>query len=153
MRDDKFQTAVKVGDYDFRIHNIDALHGTAIIMFVAKKVLPLLKSLNIDFEAFLKEDTNTAMGQIADAIAPVLNSISPEELTDVMETCLKQVDILMPAGYVKLYAGGEFAVPEIKYSMKTCFALCYHVIKPVITDFFGESGLSMLKAFNPTTNQ
>lgn len=145
MKEDKFFNVVTIGNYQYKINTMNAFDGSNVFLFVTKKIIPILKGIKIDIGEVLKKDINESLNEIGDMISPILEAITPEELKDVMATCLSHVDILLPAGYVRLYKGGVFAVEEIEYSTKTCFVLCYHVIKPLVNDFFGEKSLSLFK--------
>jgi len=145
--------AVKFGDYEFRIRAFDAFSGAGVFLFATKKIIPLLKALNIGVDGMLDMNTDDLLHLAADMIGPILDNIEPEELKKFMSDCLAQVEVLMPAGYVPLYKGGVFAVEEIEYSTKTCFVLCFHAIKPLLTDFFGDVDWSSLLNPSRTTKQ
>lgn len=145
--------AVKFGDHDFRIRSFDAFNGAGVFLFATKKIIPLLKAMNIGVDNILDMKNDDLLYLAADMIGPVLDNISQDELKGFMSDCLKQVDMLMPAGYVPLYQGGVFAVEEIEYSTKTCFVLCFHAIKPLLTDFFGDVDWSSLLNPSKTTKR
>lgn len=146
-------TAVKVGDKDFRIHPFNAFSGASVFLFATKKIVPLLKALDIDLSQVLELKTTEVLHFAADMLGPVLDNIDPEELKKFMGECLAQVEILMPAGYVWLYRGDTFADEEVEFSTKTCFILCYHALKPILQDFFGDADLSSLLNPNRSTNR
>lgn len=145
--------AVKVGEYEFRIRAFDAFSGAGVFLFATKKIIPLLKTLNIGVDGILDMSTDNLLHMAADMIGPFLDNIEPDELKKFIGDCLAQVEVLMPAGYVPLYKGGVFAVEEIEYSTKTCFVLCFHAIKPLLTDFFGDVDWSSLLNSSKITNQ
>ena len=140
---------VEVNGKRYRITDFDALSGGFVFLFVIKKVIPLLQMMEIDFNDLMGMDATEGFGKLVNAIAPVLDSISKDDLRQFMEQCLDQVEIELPAGYEKVMRKGEFTNDEVKYSTKIAFMLCYHAIKGIVTDFFGEKALGFLKMTNP----
>ena len=140
---------VVVDGINYRITDFDALSGGFVFMFVMKKVVPLLKIMEVDLASVLTMETNEGFGKIVEAVLPVLDSISKDDLQQFMSQCLEQVEIELPAGYEKVMRKGEFTVDAVKYSTKTAFLLCYHAIQGIVTDFFGEKALGFLKNINP----
>lgn len=153
MKEAKFLNIVTVNERRYKINNFDAFDGGYVVLFVTRKIVPLLKAVNIDFQELLKQDVNVALSRLAALIGPVLDSITREELKEFMATCLSKVEVDMPAGYVPLYRGGTFALEEVEKSTKTAFVLCFYAIKPILTDFFGESALSGILNLKTNTNQ
>lgn len=133
----------------YRITDFDALRGGFAFLFVAKKIIPLLKVMDADFADILKSGVADGFAKIIDAVLPVLDSISQEDLTKFMTLCLEQVEIELPAGYEKVVRGGEFTVDEVKYSTKLALVLCYHAIEGIVADFFGEKALDSLLSVVP----
>lgn len=140
---------VEVDGNSYRITDFDALSGGFVFLFVVKKVVPLLKMMEVDFANVLAMETNEGFGRIIEALLPVLDSISKEDLQQFMAQCLEQVEIELPAGYERVMRKGEFTVDAVKYSTKTAFMLCYHAIQGMVTDFFGEKALGFLKTISP----
>lgn len=140
---------VEVDGKEYRVTDFDALSGGFVFLFVAKKIIPLLEVAETDFTQLLGGDANEGFGKIISAVMPVLDSISHEDLRQFMLACLEQVEIKLPAGYEKVVRRGEFTVDEVKYSTKLAFILCYHAIKGMVTDFFGEKALGFLKFDEP----
>lgn len=145
--------AVKIGEYEFLIHPFNAFDGAGVFLFATKKIIPLLKSLQMDINNLLDMDTSEMLRMAADMIGPVLDNITPEELKKFMADCLQQVEIHMDAGYNWLYRGGTFAVEEIEYSTKICLVLCFHALKPILRDFFGDVDWSSILNASKITNQ
>ena len=144
-------TAVKFDDREYRIHTPDAFGGAGIFLFATQKIVPLLKSLNIDASKLLDMDMTETLRLLADMIGPIINNIDADELSKFMKNCLSYVEILMPAGYMPLFRAGVFADDEIGHSTKTCFVLCFNVVKPILQDFFGDVNWGSLLGPSKTT--
>ena len=152
MKEAKFLNIVTVNERRYKIKNFDPFDGGYVVLFVTRKIVPLLKAVNIDFQELLKQDVNEALSSLAALIGPVLDSITREELKEFMATCLSKVEVELAAGYMPVYRAGTFALDEIEQSTKTCFILCFHAIRPILTDFFGESALTGILNLKPSTN-
>lgn len=140
---------VEVGGVRYRVTDFDPFSGGFVFLFVIRKIVPLLKAMDVDITGLLTMEANQGLGQIVEIIIPVLDSISQEDLQKFMELCLQQVEIDLPAGYEPVMRGGEFTVDEVKYSLKTAFVLCYHAIEGILKDFFGEEALGSIFTQNP----
>lgn len=143
MRKEKTANLVEINGKKFHIMPFDAFDGGYATLFVLKKIVPLLKALDIGLDTLLDTKKEDAFSHLAELIGPMLDSISREELREFMEMCLSQVEILRAAGPMKLYAGGIFNDEEIGNSTKACMLLCYHAIRPLAADFFGGNGLDL----------
>ena len=146
-------TNLKFEDREYRIHTFTAFEGAGVFLFVTQKIVPLLNALNIGMDGLLDMERDDVLPTLAKLIGPVLNSIKKEELVEFMKGCLGQVEVLMPAGYMKVFSGDTFVDEEIEHSLKTCFVLCYHAIKPLLQDFFGEINLTSILNQASNTNQ
>lgn len=153
MKAEKFPNIVTLNERRYKIKNFDPFDGGYVVLFVTRKIVPLLKAVNIDFQELLKQDVNTALSNLAVLIGPVLDSITREELREFMATCLSRVEVDMPAGWIPVFRGGTFALEEVESSTKLCFLLCFHAIRPLLVDFFGESALNFIKIPKADTNQ
>lgn len=147
-------TTMTFDDREYRVHSFTAFEGAGVFLFVTQKIVPLLNALNIGTDTLLDMSQEDLLPMIAKLIGPVLNSIKKSELVDFMKQCLSQVEVLMPAGYMRVYSGDTFVDEEIEHSLKTCFVLCFHAVKPLLQDFFGDVNWGSLLA-NPslTTKQ
>ncbi len=145
--------ALKFDDREYRIHTPDAFGGAGIFLFATQKIVPLLKSLNIDVKKLMDMELTETLRMMGDLIGPVINSIEPDELTKFMKSCLSYVEILMPAGYMPLFRAGVFADDEVGHSTKTCFVLCFNVVKPILQDFFGDMNWASLLNPSKTTTR
>jgi hypothetical protein len=137
----------------FRIEEFDALSGGVACLFVTKKLIPLLAAFDIDITKVLNKEAKNGMQDIIKTIAPVLEGINPDDLKQFMALCLAQVEMEKPAGWQKVYQNGMFGVNEVKKSTKLAFTLCFQVAKGLMTDFFGEGGLSFLSGLKSTMSQ
>ena len=146
-------TNLKFEDREYRIHTFTAFEGAGVFLFVTQKIVPLLNALNIGMDGLLDMERDDVLPTLAKLIGPVLNSIKKEELVEFMKGCLGQVEVLMPAGYMKVFSGDTFVDEEIEHSLKTCFVLCFHAIKPLLQDFFGEINLTSILNQASNTNQ
>ena len=153
MREEKHMNIIEIGDNKYRILRFDPFDGGYVSLFVVKKVIPLLKAFDIGLDQLLDQEKNAAFEQMADMIMPILNTISRQELREFQEICLSHVEILRPAGFMRLYSAGVFNDDEVGHSTKTCLVLCYHAIRPLIEDFFGESGLDFSQIFKSITSR
>lgn len=148
------QRIVEVSGKRYRITDFDALSGGFVFLFVTRKIVPMLNLADMDVENILGGDANQGLSRILEMVIPVLDSISQEDLQKFMAMCLEQVEVDLPAGYEKVMRNGEFTNDEVKYSTKLAFMLCFEAIKGMLTDFFGESALSIFtKAIPKATKQ
>ena len=159
-----------IGEYNFQIRPFNALDGGYAMLFISKKLLPMLKAMSsgkdessgqdekaeqinkvLDLE--VDEENGLEWDRVLGVIQPILNDIDRKDLNEFMELCLAQVDIRMKAGYMPLYRHGVFADDDVGCSTGICFRLCFEAIKPVVTDFFAENGLNLSQLFSGITNQ
>lgn len=141
-----------IGELSFRVTDFDAFSGGAAFLFCLKKLIPLIKALNIDLTKLMGKDAEKGLAEIVDMVAPVVESITQENLKEFMELCLAQVEQQFPAGWVKVYNNGIFQSDDVKYSPKLAMLLCYHAVKGIITDFFGESGSNLFPKLKAIMN-
>lgn len=154
---------IDIGEYNFCIRPFNALDGGYAMLFITKKLLPMLKAMggekteqteaaNKLLDINVDEVKGVRWEQVVDAITPIIDSIGRKELNEFMEMCLAQVDIRMKAGYMPLYKHGIFADDDIGCSTTICLRLCFEVIKPLVADFFAENGLNLSQLFKKITN-
>lgn len=152
---------VDIGEKNFRIRPFTAFDGGYAMLFVTKKLLPLVKALTgKDESEAVRKVLDTEVGNekgvdvdaVLSAVMPLLDSIDRKELQEFMGLCLTQVDERFAAGYMALYKNGIFSDEEIEYSTSTCLRLCFEVVKPLVADFFAENGLNLSHAFKTIMN-
>lgn len=155
---------VDISEKNFRIRPFNAFDGGYAMMFVTRKLLPLLKAaaggegekdnkvLNQVLDTDIGEGKNLDVDGILSAIAPILNGIDRAEFTEFMTLCLSQVDMRFAAGYMPLYRNGIFADEEVGCSSGMCLRLCFEVLKPLVIDFFAENGLNLSQLFKAITS-
>lgn len=152
---------IDIKEYNFCIRPFNAFDGGYAMLFITKKLLPMLKAMaggNETAEVKALLDTEVGEGEalewdrVFEVIEPILGSIDRKELNEFMELCLAQIDIRMKAGYMPLYKHGVFADDDIGCSTTVCLRLCFEVIKPLVIDFFEENGLNLSQLFKKTTN-
>ena len=152
MKREAYKT-VTIGKNEYRVETFDPIGGGKVFLFCLKKIVPLLKALDIDFAEVMKSEVGAGMAQIAEIVTPVLEGITGEDLAEFMGLCLERVEIKLPAGYEKVYRHGEFTDTEVRYSTKLALQLCYVAIEDMIVDFFGESSLTFLQGIKQSMSQ
>lgn len=148
-------------DKRFRIHKMNALHGSYLMKFCAEKLLPVFNALqnvykDVDTDkienedqkkAIVEEQTNNVMALLIDALA----SISEEELQKFEIRCLQTVEMETEAGWMNVMNGERFAVGIIEYDTMAVLMLCYDVLEYNLSGFFGGSSLGSLLLKQPTS--
>ena len=146
-------------EYSFQIQKMDALQGGVLLKFLTEKLLPMFDQIQVllqsikmsgnetdeEKEKLIKQKTVEALSMITGT----LESISDDDMINLMRKCLRTVYVSLPAGFQPVMVGNNFGFPEVEYDIGTCLTLCYEVIEFNTESFFGESGLiSALKRLN-----
>ena len=76
----------------------------------------------------------------AETIQDLLFSLPENELDALMKTCLHAAEISLPAGYIRVWDAGCWALPELEFETVTCFRLTQEVLAWTLQDFFPEGG-------------
>ena len=147
-------------DFIFRITKMDALKGSGLVKFVMEKLLPAFSQLqdvlklgdgeeegNPDEIAMKKTETILKM------IQELLGTISETDLIELEKKCLQTVECKMPAGYIPVFNGKHFSIPELEYDVVSVLMLCYNVLEFNVAGFFGGRSLASLLKLPATSPQ
>lgn len=150
MRETTKQVVHKIDDKDvtFQIHKMNALEGGVLLKFVAQKIIPIVNNIE---GIFAEPEEGATEEQVAvqrtnlvlELIPKALENISNEELVEFEKGCLRQVDMMMSAGWQPVMTGNDFGVEEIEYDPFIALILCYEVVQFNFSGFFGGKGLNL----------
>ena len=138
-------------DYVFRLNKMDALQGGLLAKFLMEKVLPgvqKLQNLLAVSDEESKEDADALAKQKTDsifsAIPELLANISDDDLMNLEKKCLATVECKMPAGWIPVFNGKHFNIPDLEYDVLNTLLLCYHVLEFNVSGFFPGRGLASI---------
>ncbi len=80
-----------------------------------------------------------AQGQ-TDDLQQLMMALPDYELEAWMKTCLRHVEVLLPAGPVRVYGPDGWGLPDLEHDGWTCLRLTMEVISWTLEGFFPGSG-------------
>ena len=111
--------------FTFRLCKLDAFSGAQLLQLI-RKHLP---------------NASRAGGQsLADLIDPIFLALSPDELRNLMTSCLSQTEVLLDAGYQPLMQMGEWSWPEIEHDTAAALKLTLQSVLWSLDSFFTAAG-------------
>ena len=75
-----------------------------------------------------------------DDLQALLFSLPDGELRLLMETCLSHAEVSLPAGFIRVWDGGCWGLPEMEHDTLLCFRLTQEVLAWTLSDFFPAGG-------------
>ena len=103
------------GKKEFRLTKLDAFSGARLLKLLA--------------------------GAETEDLQELLLGLPEAELEALMRTCLRNAEVMLPAGPVRVLEDGCWGVPELEYDGWTCLRLTMEVIQWTMEGFFPESAL------------
>ncbi len=73
-------------------------------------------------------------------LSELLFALPEEEMERVMRTCLRQAEVSLPAGNVRIWSEEGWGIPELEYDTVACLKLTLEVMAFTLSGFFPESG-------------
>lgn len=127
---------VIIKDEEYSIKKFDAKTGLKLARLVLSKAQPLVALMaNADNET----DGATGIDTYRAAFS-ILQSLSDEDIDDLVDKCLRVCSKMLPGGPCKILdATGHYGVDGVEYDVGLTLMLCYEAIKWGASDFFGEN--------------
>ena len=79
-------------------------------------------------------------GSEAGTLQEMIFSLPEWEMESLMKVCLKHCEVMLPAGWIPVYADGCWGMPEMETETMTCFRLVQETLAWSLEDFFGDGG-------------
>ena len=150
MRETVKEVTLTIDDKDFifRITKMDALNGSGLAKFGIEKLLPAFGRIKDVIAIGENDDTSNseALAQaktekVLQMIPELLSTVSETDLIELEKKCLRTVECKMPAGWIQVYNGKHFTIPELEYDVMNTLMLCYMVLEFNVAGFFGGKSL------------
>ena len=108
--------SLKVGDadLDFRLTKLDAFSGAHLLKIISRAS--------------------------SDNLQDLILSLPEQELDALMQTCLRSVSVLLPAGPIPVLSDSGWGVPDLEYDAWSCLKLTMEVVSWTLEGFFPDSG-------------
>ena len=116
MREIYKEISLNVGgkDMKFRLKKLDAFSGVKVLKMIS--------------------------GSEAGTLQEMIFSLPEWEMESLMKVCLKHCEVMLPAGWITVYADGCWGIPEMETETMVCFRLTQETLAWSLEDFFGEDG-------------
>ena len=76
----------------------------------------------------------------AGTLQEMIFSLPEWEMESLMKVCLKHCEVMLPAGWISVYADGCWGMPEMETETMVCFRLTQETLAWSLEDFFGDGG-------------
>lgn len=147
-------TNITIGEDTYAIKKFPAKTGLKLARLVIAKaapLIPLLDTPKANPNATAKEKAEKAAqdDHIYEAVGTILDSLSDEDIDDLVDKCLRVCYLSLPAGLAPVIDDlGNYGVENVEYDMSLTIRLCFEAIKWGASDFFGgkNSTLGQLMA-------
>ncbi len=116
MRTITKETTLKIGEkeFTFRMKKMDAFSGVKVLKMIS--------------------------GSEAGTLQEMIFSLPEWEMESLMKVCLKHCEVMLPAGWIAVYADGCWGMPEMETETMACFRLVQETLAWSLEDFFGDGG-------------
>ena len=116
MREIYKEISLNVGgkDMKFRLKKLDAFSGVKVLKMISASEAGTLQEM--------------------------VFSLPEWEMESLMKVCLKHCEVMLPAGWIPVYADGCWGMPEMETETMTCFRLVQETLAWSLEDFFGDGG-------------
>ena len=116
MREIYKEISLNVGgkDMKFRLKKLDAFSGVKVLKMISASEAGTLQEM--------------------------IFSLAEWEMESLMKVCLKHCEVMLPAGWITVYADGCWGIPEMETETMACFRLTQETLAWSLEDFFGEGG-------------
>lgn len=143
-------TNVTIGEDTYSIKKFPAKTGLKLARLVIAKAAPLIPLLDTPKANPKERAENSAQDDhVYEAVGTILDSLSDEDIDDLVDKCLRVCYLNLPAGLAPVIDElGNYGVENVEYDMSLTIRLCFEAIKWGASDFFGgkNSALSHLMA-------
>lgn len=138
-------TSVTIGETEYSIKRFDAKTGLKLARLVISKaapIIPLLETITADTDKDKEKDKGDKKpeenAKIYEAVGAVLETLSDEDLDNLVDKCLRVCYANLPAGMQPVIdETGNYGVDNVEYDMGLTLRLCFEAIKWGASDFFG----------------
>ena len=116
MREIYKEISLNVGgkDMKFRLKKLDAFSGVKVLKMISASEAGTLQEM--------------------------IFSLAEWEMESLMKVCLKHCEVMLPAGWIAVYADGCWGMPEMETETMACFRLVQETLAWSLEDFFGDGG-------------
>ena len=116
MREVYKEIALKIDgkEMKFRMKKLDAFSGVKVLKMISASAAGTLQEM--------------------------IFSLPEWEMESLMKVCLKHCEVMLPAGWIAVYADGCWGAPEMETETMACFRLVQETLAWSLADFFGDSG-------------
>ena len=116
MREIYKEISLNVGNVDrkFRMKKLDAFSGVKVLKMISASEAGTLQEM--------------------------IFSLPEWEMESLMKVCLKHCEVMLPAGWISVYADGCWGMPEMETETMACFRLVQETLAWSLEDFFGDGG-------------
>ena len=116
MRDIYKEINIRTGETEkrFRLKKLDAFSGVKVLKIIS--------------------------GSEAGTLQEMIFSLPEWEMESLMKVCLKYCEVMLPAGWIPVYADGCWGMPEMETETMVCFQLVQETLAWSLADFFGDGG-------------
>ena len=116
MREIYKEISLNVGgkDMKFRLKKLDAFSGVKVLKMISASEAGTLQEM--------------------------IFSLAEWETESLMKVCLKHCEVMLPAGWISVYADGCWGMPEMETETMACFRLVQETLAWSLVDFFGDGG-------------
>lgn len=147
-------TNITIGEDTYSIKKFPAKTGLKLARLVIAKAAPLIPLLDTpkakaDGTPKAKAESAAQDDHVYEAVGTILDSLSDEDIDDLVDKCLRVCYLNLPAGLAPVIDEfGNYGVENVEYDMSLTIRLCFEAIKWGASDFFGgkNSTLAQLMA-------
>ena len=140
-------TNVTIDGAEYAIKKFTAKTGLKMARLILSKAAPIIPMIDDEDKSSLDKGQKGS-NDIYKLVGSVLETLSDDDLDNVVDKCLRVCYAKLPAGLQPIIdETGHYGIPDIEYDMALCLKLCFEAIKWGASDFFdGKSSLSRLLA-------
>ena len=144
--DQELYKMVEIDGEMYRIEKFTARVGVKLARMLLAKIAPIIPLLGN--EEGEEEPSEADDNKLYAAVAAALDSLNDKDVDYLLNTCLRAVSKMLPAGPTAIIdANGFYGIPEVEYDLGLTIRLIVEAIKWGASDFFGEKGLSLKTLF------
>ena len=116
MREMYKEIALKIDgkEMKFRMRKLDAFSGVKVLKMISASEAGTLQEM--------------------------IFSLAEWEMESLMKVCLKHCEVMLPAGWIPVYADECWGMPEMETETMVCFRLTQETLAWSLEDFFGDGG-------------
>lgn len=141
---------IEINEETYHVRKMPPWTATYLVKLVAAKVLPILSMTESTNGSDVTENLANVL---TDSLPNVLDSISEDELKNIMIKCLNYADKVLPAGPQQIMRNQAFGVRGVESDFMLCMNLVIEVIKFNCADFFEGLGSILSRVKDNSTSQ